>query len=49
MCGQPPSAVQDGWMSWIEFFIRVFGFVILCVCYLAAKEIWEWRTERRRK
>jgi hypothetical protein len=34
-------------MSWIDFIVRVFGFVILVVCYLAVKEIWERWTERR--
>jgi hypothetical protein len=36
-------------MSWLEFFIRVFGWVIALVVLLGAKEIWERRSERRGK
>jgi len=31
----------------MEFVVRVFGLAILVVSYLAAKEVWDWWSERR--
>jgi hypothetical protein len=36
-------------MSWLEFFIRVFGWVAAVVAFLLLGKTWEWWAEKRRK
>jgi hypothetical protein len=36
-------------MAWLEFFIRVFGWLVVLVLFLIGKEAWGRWTESRRK